>query len=168
MWPQAEQMSASPRSDEAGTSPADTRVTFVGHSTVAIEAAGTSVLTDPLLRDGLFGFLRRRPPLPHLGAAGRPDAVLISHLHYDHLDFPSLPEPPLRHPGRCAARITGVSLGGRGFTTWWELDEGEGLQVLRITARTPATAPVVAPARAGSGRLATWSRQILILLRRRH
>ena len=128
-------MSAAPRSDQAGASPADTRVTFVGHSTVAIEAAGTRVLTDPLLRDGLFGFLRRRPPLPHLGAAGRPDAVLISHLHYDHLDLPSLRSLPSGTP-IVAPRGSRGFLGRRGFHDVVELDEGEGLQVgaIRVTA----------------------------------
>jgi L-ascorbate metabolism protein UlaG (beta-lactamase superfamily) len=128
-------MSTAPRSDAAGASPADTRVTFVGHSTVAIEAAGTSVLTDPLLRDGLLGLLRRRPPLPHLGAAGRPDAVLISHLHYDHLDFPSLRSLPSGTP-IVAPRGSRGFLGRRGFHDVVELGEGEGLQVgaIRVTA----------------------------------
>jgi L-ascorbate metabolism protein UlaG (beta-lactamase superfamily) len=128
-------MSAATRSDAAEARPPETRVTFVGHSTVAIEAAGTRVLTDPLLRDGLLGFLRRRPPLPHLGGAGRPDAVLISHLHFDHLDFPSLRSLPSGTP-IVAPRGSRGFLGRRGFHDVIELDEGEGLRVgaLRVTA----------------------------------
>jgi len=64
-------------------------VTWLGHSTVVVEMAGVRLLTDPLLRPHI-GALRRR--------AGRPvheqwrliDAVLLSHLHHDHADLPSL------------------------------------------------------------------------------
>jgi L-ascorbate metabolism protein UlaG (beta-lactamase superfamily) len=111
------------------------RITFVGHSTVAIEAAGALLLTDPLLRDSLLGFLRRRPPLPPLGAAGRPDAVLISHLHYDHLDFPSLRALPSGTP-IVAPRGSRGFLGRRGFHDVVELSEGGSVRIggLRVMA----------------------------------
>ncbi|WP_341720822.1 MBL fold metallo-hydrolase [Micromonospora sp. FIMYZ51] len=67
-------------------------VTWHGHSTVWIEDSGTRLLTDPLLRDRLAHLRRRRGPTPRLAAA--PDAVLISHLHADHLDFASLRRLP--------------------------------------------------------------------------
>ncbi|MEV5694555.1 MBL fold metallo-hydrolase [Micromonospora globbae] len=70
------------------------RLTWHGHSTVWIEDSGTRLLTDPLLRDRLAHLRRRRGPRPHLTDA--PDAVLVSHLHADHLDFASL----RRLPGR--------------------------------------------------------------------
>ncbi len=62
------------------------RLTWLGHSTVLVALDGTTLLTDPVLRRRV-AHLRRdapafRPP--------RPDAVLLSHLHYDHLDVPSL------------------------------------------------------------------------------
>jgi L-ascorbate metabolism protein UlaG (beta-lactamase superfamily) len=68
--------------------PAAPSLTWVGHSTVLIEANGTRLLTDPLLR----------PRVAHLrrvaGSAAalddELDAVLVSHVHYDHLDLPSL------------------------------------------------------------------------------
>jgi len=63
------------------------RVTYVGHATVLIEDSGSAIVTDPLLRRRV-GHLRRRgelpAPLPAL------NGVLISHLHRDHLDTPSL------------------------------------------------------------------------------
>ena len=63
------------------------RVTYVGHATVLIEDSGSAIVTDPLLRRRV-GHLRRQgelpAPLPEL------DGVLISHLHRDHLDTPSL------------------------------------------------------------------------------
>jgi L-ascorbate metabolism protein UlaG (beta-lactamase superfamily) len=61
---------------------------FLGHSTVALELDGMTFLTDPVLR-GRVAHLRRHAPILSTQPSP-PDAVLISHLHHDHLDFPSL------------------------------------------------------------------------------
>ncbi|MCB0156428.1 MAG: MBL fold metallo-hydrolase [Anaerolineae bacterium] len=64
-------------------------LTYIGHATTLIELAGVRLLTDPVLR-------RRVAHLNHRHGPTAParyqhiDAVLISHLHYDHLDLPSL------------------------------------------------------------------------------
>ena len=64
-------------------------MTFLGHATVLIDMDGTQVITDPLLHARVGPILRyRATPDPALVAAI--DAVLISHLHLDHLDFRSL------------------------------------------------------------------------------
>ena len=65
------------------------RVVWLGHSTVLIEAGGLRVLTDPVLRDRFLHIRRvaRGVDAAHLESI---DAVLLSHLHYDHLDLPSL------------------------------------------------------------------------------
>ena len=64
-------------------------LTFLGHSTVRIELAGRTVLTDPVLTPTI-GPLRRVPPLPGPAAWADVDLVLISHLHGDHLHLASL------------------------------------------------------------------------------
>jgi L-ascorbate metabolism protein UlaG (beta-lactamase superfamily) len=64
-------------------------ITWVGHSTVLFELEGVRVLTDPVLRDRIGPLVRIAPP----GGAepvGRVDCVLLSHLHGDHADLPSL------------------------------------------------------------------------------
>jgi L-ascorbate metabolism protein UlaG (beta-lactamase superfamily) len=118
----------------ARTERAAATITYLGHSTVAVEASRTCLLTDPLLRGHLLGFLRRRPPLTGLGAAGRPDAVLISHLHYDHLDVRSLRMLPAN---RIVAPLGSAAfLERRGFREVLELVEGESVSVggLRVKA----------------------------------
>ncbi|MEV4139489.1 MBL fold metallo-hydrolase [Dactylosporangium sp. NPDC049742] len=63
-------------------------ITWWGHATVAVADHGTTILTDPVLRNRLAHLQRRRGPRPVLDTA--PDAVVISHLHGDHCDLPSL------------------------------------------------------------------------------
>ena len=65
-----------------------TKIEYVGHATVLLDMDGVRLLTDPLLRNRV-AHLRRTVKVEH-GALRGIDAVLISHLHYDHLDFPSL------------------------------------------------------------------------------
>jgi L-ascorbate metabolism protein UlaG (beta-lactamase superfamily) len=67
----------------------DLRITFVGHATVLVELGGVRLLTDPVLRSRFLHIKRVAPP-PAEAVARDIDAVLISHLHPDHLDFPSL------------------------------------------------------------------------------
>ena len=81
----------------AWTRPPDTglRATWLGHSTVLIEIDGLRVLTDPVWGaraspSRLAGPRRFQPvPVP-LRALPPIDLVLISHDHYDHLDYPTI------------------------------------------------------------------------------
>jgi L-ascorbate metabolism protein UlaG (beta-lactamase superfamily) len=63
------------------------RLTWLGHATVLVELGAARLLTDPVLRSRVI-HLRRHGAAP--GPQGDIDAVLLSHLHYDHLDLPSL------------------------------------------------------------------------------
>ena len=63
------------------------RLTWLGHATVLVELDAAVVLTDPLLRRHV-AHLRRHAPDPR--TPSRVDVILISHLHRDHLDLPSL------------------------------------------------------------------------------
>lgn len=116
----------------AGGSPE--RLTFVGHSTVLMEIGGARILTDPVLRDRILHIRR------HAGAvAGEVldhiDAVLISHLHPDHLDPPSV--RMVGKETRIIAPAGSVSLLGRyGFKNVSEISSGGTVDVgeARVTA----------------------------------
>jgi L-ascorbate metabolism protein UlaG (beta-lactamase superfamily) len=64
-----------------------TRLTWLGHATVLIDFSGTRVLTDPVLRRRV-AHLVRQGSVPRVRAGL--DAVLLSHLHRDHADVPTL------------------------------------------------------------------------------
>jgi len=112
------------------------RLTFLGHSTVLIEVSGLRILTDPVLIEG-------RGPLRRVAGPLGPeqftnvDLVLLSHLHLDHFDVPSL--------RLLAAKVhlvvplgAGVLMRGMGFGTVSELGVGEaiGIGSLSVTATT--------------------------------
>lgn len=65
------------------------RITYVGHATLLIEMDGVRILTDPVLRPRIYHLRRRSIPIPE-NLHRDVDAVLISHMHHDHLDIPSL------------------------------------------------------------------------------
>jgi L-ascorbate metabolism protein UlaG (beta-lactamase superfamily) len=64
-------------------------ITYIGHATVLIEMNGMRILTDPVLRHRI-GLLRHRERAIPAANYTDIDAVLISHVHRDHLDIPSL------------------------------------------------------------------------------
>lgn len=73
------------------------RATWLGHSTVLVEIDGLRVLTDPVWGERAspisFAGPKRFQPVPVTVAQLPPlDAVIISHDHYDHLDFPTIRE----------------------------------------------------------------------------
>ncbi|HXQ01153.1 MAG TPA: MBL fold metallo-hydrolase [Solirubrobacteraceae bacterium] len=107
------------------------RIVFLGHATVLIELEGVRVLTDPLLRGGVV-HLRRQVPAVEASVAADPDAVLISHLHHDHLDLGSLRRLGVDTPLIVPAGA-GAWLERRGFTRAGELSAGESAKVGALT-----------------------------------
>ncbi|EDM80230.1 hypothetical protein PPSIR1_36307 [Plesiocystis pacifica SIR-1] len=73
------------------------RVTWLGHSTILVEIDGRRVLTDPVWSERpspvpWAGPKRYFDPPLALDALPELDAVVISHDHYDHLDYPTIVE----------------------------------------------------------------------------
>ncbi len=111
--------------------PGSRRVTYVGHATTLVELDGVRLLTDPILRSRV-GPLRWRAPLRAPEEARAPDAVLVSHLHRDHADLPSL-----RGLGTARRLIVprgaGSFFAGRGFSAVEELAPGDGATIGAVT-----------------------------------
>src|SRR5688572_2170451 len=117
----------------AGTAPdaadAGLSITWIGHSTFLIQAAGLSALTDPIWSDRaspvqFAGPWRYSPPGLSFDALPPIDAVFLSHDHYDHLDSVTVRRLAARYPG--AQWIAPVGVGafllGRGAGTVTEMD----------------------------------------------
>ena len=71
------------------------RVTWLGHSTVLIEIEGVRILTDPVWGPRAsplyFAGPKRFHPVPVALREMPPvDLVIVSHDHYDHLDYPTI------------------------------------------------------------------------------
>lgn len=106
-------------------------VTYLGHATARIDLEDARLLTDPVLR-GRIGPLVRHGRSPSPEESSGIDAVLISHLHHDHADLPSL-----RRLGRDVPMLVPPGSGGffarHRFRAVSELGPGESQRVGRVT-----------------------------------
>ncbi len=89
--------STNPRDVWSRTPGSGLRATWLGHSTVLLEIGGCRVLTDPVWGpraspSRLIGPKRFQPVPVAIPALPPIDLVLVSHDHYDHLDYPTIRE----------------------------------------------------------------------------
>ncbi len=86
---------------------------WIGQSTVLINFFGLKILTDPILFDrvGIYllgttiGQTRLSPPALRFDEIPKPDIVLLSHAHMDHLDYLSLKKLTNKFPNQIACVI---------------------------------------------------------------
>jgi L-ascorbate metabolism protein UlaG (beta-lactamase superfamily) len=116
-----------------------TSYTWIGHSTFLIQLNGLNILTDPVWAQRM-GF-QKRLTAPGLSLDELPeiDVVVISHGHYDHLDFPTLKKltgnPQYFVPvGLKSAFVK------RGYKkviemNWWDSVDYEGMKVHFVPAQ---------------------------------
>ena len=109
------------------------RITWLGHATVLIELDGVLVLTDPVLRRRLAHLERAEA----VATASLPalDLVLVSHVHYDHFDLPSLRRlgplaPRVAVPAGAARLLRRTKVG-----SVVEMDEGSELELSGVGVR---------------------------------
>ena len=128
----------------ASVRPGTAAISFINHASVLIRLPGAVVLTDPIFSRRCsplsgVGPERIRPPGIALEDLPRPDVVLLSHNHYDHMDLPTLRELQRRHAPHVVTTLGNAPLLARqGIHAteldWWQ-EAAHG--VLRFTA-TPA------------------------------
>ena len=121
--------------------------TWYGHSAILLEISGKKIFFDPMLggASSPVSFLTKRFPyesaipmseLPEL------DAVIISHDHYDHLDYPTI----LEIKDRTHHFYTGLGVGEHlkkwGVAEekitemdWWDSTGFDGLEIIATPAR---------------------------------
>lgn len=119
------------------------RATWLGHSTVMIEIDGHRVLTDPVwgprASPSRFVGPKRFQPIPvPFRSLPEIDLALVSHDHYDHLDYPTVRQLVKRDTPFVTSLGVGAHLEGWGVRPeriteldWWESHEvpGTGLNV---------------------------------------
>jgi L-ascorbate metabolism protein UlaG (beta-lactamase superfamily) len=132
-----------------------TRATWIGHSTVLLETGGRLLLTDPVLGHWLGPVYRRSGRLE--AEIEDPDAVLITHLHHDHLDLRSLRQIGLETLVIVPAG-GGRLLRSNGFMRVRELDVGErttvdGVGVEAVPAKHDGRRPPFGPSAPALGYL---------------
>lgn len=111
--------------------------TWWGHASATVEIGGARIALDPLLTDRLLHL--RRYAEPPSARAVEADAVLISHLHADHLHLPSLrrfaPGVPLVVPRGAAPLLRRLGAG-----RLREVRPGDALEVAGVrVSMLPAT-----------------------------
>ncbi|MFC7155435.1 MBL fold metallo-hydrolase [Halomarina halobia] len=122
----------------------DLSVRLIRHATLLVEVGGTTVLVDPML-----GEAGANPPIPNSPNDRRnplvdlpdvdlsADAVLVTHLHRDHLDDPARDRLPDDRPVFCQPEDVD-ELTEAGFTDIRTVDDARvfgGLEVIRTPAR---------------------------------
>jgi L-ascorbate metabolism protein UlaG (beta-lactamase superfamily) len=124
------------------------RITWFGHSSLLVEIEGKRILVDPVWGErcspsSVIGPARfHAVPIP-LQALPALDAVVISHDHYDHLDYPSILALKERQTLRFIVPLgVGAHLAYWGIEPeriteldWWQSTELNGLQLVATPAR---------------------------------
>ena len=121
-------------------------ISWIGHATVLINFFGKIILTDPALFNSVGFYVlgttigKNRATIPALEFEDipKPDLVLISHAHMDHMDYKSLKELTKKYPGKVnciTAYNTKDIIEDLNWKVLTELDWGESLKLdeLKIT-----------------------------------
>lgn len=120
-------------------------ITFVNHATFLIRLPGMLILTDPIFSKrcspvSWAGPKRARKPGIALADLPRPDVVLLSHNHYDHMDLPTLRAIQRRYAPRFVTTLgNAAALAKSGIDAteldWWQTASLGSVSVTATPAR---------------------------------
>jgi L-ascorbate metabolism protein UlaG (beta-lactamase superfamily) len=131
-FPRGRLPSVSPRAVWSKPPSTGLRATWLGHSTVLVEIDGRRVLTDPVWGSRaspsrMLGPKRFQPVPIALRSLPPIDVVIVSHDHYDHLDYPTIRELARRDVPFVTSLGVGAHLEAWGVRReriaeldWWE------------------------------------------------
>lgn len=130
------------------------RIDYLGHASVRIDLDGVRFLTDPALEPRMGPLRRLVAPVPGDVLEGI-DAVVVSHLHLDHLDLATLRRLP-SDVRLIVPRGAGAWLRSQGWSSVVELGLGErteigGVGVRAVAARHGGYRPPRGPRAAALG-----------------
>ena len=127
--------------------PAELGITFIGHASFLLQLGGLNFIIDPVFAHWLILIHRLRKPGVRIKDLPPIDAVLLTHAHMDHLNFPSL-RKIIRHTRKLTARPPIVVVPNRvedlvhplGFSEirslgWWQSTEIGGVEITMTPAQ---------------------------------
>lgn len=128
--------------------PQQPRITWFGHSAAFVELEGMNIFIDPMLSEvaaphPFLGSKRFQKELPiSIDSLPKIDVVLISHDHYDHLDYGSIVKlkdkvEKFYVPLGIKAHLTSWGVDANKITEfdWWENINYEGVEFVSTPAR---------------------------------
>jgi L-ascorbate metabolism protein UlaG (beta-lactamase superfamily) len=127
--------------------PDELGITFIGHSSFLVQAAGKNLLFDPVFSTWLILLRRQRRPGVRVRDLPAIDVVLLSHAHMDHLDRRSLRRvvrATRRRSGRAPIAVVPNDVAdvvrGLGFSQvvelrWWESHAVGSLAITHTPAK---------------------------------
>jgi len=127
-------------------------VTFINHASVLIRDAGVSILLDPVFF-GLFPIFNNFTPIAFdIDTMPKPDHVLITHGHYDHLDKDTLsvfdPNTHVISPLGYDSVFSSIGMENRTQLDWFDVfDDGKRQIILLPCNHWTMRNPIIGPNR---------------------
>jgi L-ascorbate metabolism protein UlaG (beta-lactamase superfamily) len=151
------------KTDLGALDPAQDLVIWLGHSSYFVQLAGQRILIDPV-------FSSNAAPVPRANLAfegtslytaqdmPKIDVLLVTHDHYDHLDYPSI----LALQAKVRRVVAGLGVGAH-FEAWgYDMDIVREVDWFDVVEPTPGLQIHVTPARHFSGRTLTRNRSLWV------
>lgn len=117
----------------------DPTITWIGHSTFLIQMTGLNIITDPVWASYLGMYRRLTPPGIPIHEVPPIDVVLISHSHYDHLNYSSIRrlkgQPLFMVPSGLAHVFKRKGFERTVELDWWETYEVKGVMFSFVPAQ---------------------------------
>lgn len=118
-------------------------VTWIGHATMLIQMDDRLILTDPIFEESILG-LSQRLVKPGITLEEMPpvDAIVVSHMHFDHLSIDSLDGMAAKHGDGRTGGLLVVPNGGRRYVEQIDIPNRELPPFVSTTFRGMTITPV--------------------------